>query len=318
LVATKDGIVAASNGPREAPPAGERLVRIANEPASEGLRHLCEQPGSTVAQRTRQAVATLLHRVSFDGAAPPSLDLVFAGRDGQEHGFTLRYRPDDERAPAPAPCVVGTVTDRQRSVGYLRVRTFWCGGDTGKFQTELGRAVDAIGSVAHLIVDLRDNDGGMDRPAKELARLLIKERAEWMRFRHPRPYAEASDGKFFREYIEPSEQASPWRKSKLSILVGPGCFSTCETFASAFRAIPDVAFFGEPTAGGVGNPTPFRLPYSGLTVNIPVSLYAFPGRAEDILIEGRGIEPDHVVVTSIDDVTEQRDPVLAAAVAAGK
>ena len=97
-------------------------------------------------------------------------------------------------------------------------------------------------------------------------------------------------------------------------LIGPGCFSTCDTFAAAFRALENVHFVGESTAGGVGNPTPFRLPYSGIVVDTPVKLYAAPGRADDVLIEGRGTEPDVFVSASVEQLRAGKDIVLEAAV----
>jgi len=309
---TPDGaIVVKGNGSVH---AGDRLKSIGFEPFEERLRTICETPGSTLAQRRLLAFAALGERTSFGEVPPAPLELHVVGRDGALRLVTVPWEasPSAVSARVRTACVESRILDKKRRIGLLSVRTFWCDGNADAFKADTKRAATALGTVDHLIVDVRDNGGGLDEPARWLASLLVRERTEWMRFRHPRPYAERST-KFFRDHVDPAPDKE-WEKLRSArqwALIGPGCFSTCDTFASAIRGAKIATFVGRATAGGVGNPTRFRLPYSGLTVSIPVSLYAVVGsESSDELLEGLGTWPHEHVFPTTEQVEKGEDAAL--------
>jgi C-terminal processing protease CtpA/Prc len=95
--------------------------------------------------------------------------------------------------------------------------------------------------------------------------------------------------------------------ARLWVLIGPGCFSTCDIFAGALRARVGATFVGRATGGGAGHPFRFRLPRSGFIVQIPSLEVYFPdGR----LVETHPIEPDVAVVQTAVDLRAERDTVL--------
>ncbi len=67
---------------------------------------------------------------------------------------------------------------------------------------------------------------------------------------------------------------------------------------------------GQETAGRVkfcSDPVHLELPRTGLTVSIPVAIYALPGSSPD-----RGVIPDIVVDVTLADLRQGRDRVIDA------
>lgn len=199
-------------------------------------------------------------------------------------------------------------------VGLLEINSFYCCDEFGQvsdkeFHGQAKRAAATLEDVNELIVDLRHNGGGRDQQAQIAASLLTEGSLEWFRYKHLSPYDDGSMHTFEKSYVDNrklSLPSIPYRR--LCFLVGPGCFSTGEIFASAFKQ-PDVIFVGDATAGGAGNPMEFRLPYSGLAISIPVTQFSAPG-SDTKLIEGSGITPDLKVLQTLTDLVNGRDTVL--------
>ncbi len=204
--------------------------------------------------------------------------------------------------------------------------------------------------VPRLVLDLRENEGGDDAIAEWLLRHLARRPAPvpgfetYVRYRRLpadlRPYADTwdrtfddwtadtdsvADGEFYRlrrdgdgwaAVVEPSE---PRFTGRVAVLVGPINSSSTFAFADAFQKLGLGPLVGRPTGGsqrGINGGAFyfFRLPHSGIEVDIPLVGYYPPGRRVDGVPDG-GLTPDVEVPLTAGDLTSEIDRTLAVAVA---
>lgn len=198
--------------------------------------------------------------------------------------------------------------------------------------------------VRTLIVDLRDNEGGLDCGDEILARCIdqpLQRTAYERRVRYrvaPReldPYLDTWDPSFkdwgkdaveigdgYFRLIE-SEGASrapimpkgPRFRGKLIVLVSPTNSSATFQFASLVQSSRLGVLVGSPTGGnrrGINGGAFFflRLPASGLEVDLPL-IGTFPATPQP----DAGVVPDVTVKETVADIREGVDAVLAAALA---
>lgn len=189
-----------------------------------------------------------------------------------------------------------------------------------------------------LILDLRDNGGGSDEAAIDLASFLIDApfdiaaRRPWVRtftFGDLRPFLSTWDESvfsmpadlftplpngFFELRTEPQriEPLEPRFSGRLIALCGPANASGATLFLAGLRERRPVTLVGAPTGGSVEGPTAgtilfLKLPETGAVVRIP-ALRSFTGFTPPA--PGRGLVPDIDVRPSPEDLVRGRDPVL--------
>lgn len=286
-----------------APRPGDTVVKVDGRPVGELGTLECLRPGSTPAQRERLAAESLGRQARGPDEAPRP-ETIVVQRKGRTHTVKLDWKPP--RTGAPAPCVRGSKL--AGGVGRLDIDSFSC-PDLATFEAQLDAALDTIGDAEDIVLDLRRADGGDEAQAKAAASRFVRTPTTWTRFRHH----DAAEGAGFSDEPFSPKAGAVVAADRVWVLTGPGCTSTCEIFASVLAGQDGVTLVGEPTAGSVGNPQPYRLSRSGLRVTIPQTLYALPGT--DSPIEGAGVPVDLEVRATSDDVAAGRDAVLAAALA---
>lgn len=193
-----------------------------------------------------------------------------------------------------------------------------------------------------LVVDLRNNEGGLDCGDAILAR-LIDAPLEPLRYERLVRYrrvpshllahmdtwdpgfatlgegASERPGGFFAlpaGAVERIEPKGPRFGGKLSVIIEPGNSSATWRFASIIKASRLATLVGETTGGnqrGIngGGFYFLRLPQSGLEVDIPL-IGAFPVTPQP----DAGVDPDIRVTASARDIAAGHDPVMVAAVKA--
>jgi hypothetical protein len=195
-------------------------------------------------------------------------------------------------------------------------------------------------NIQHLIIDLRDNEGGMDSWGKKLYSYLTDQP-----FYYYDRLSVATDKDFsFREYATLPEQfdqlrgfvkkqgndyvftqhenlgiqqpqANPYMGS-VYILQNGRSFSVTAEFAAIVRDNKRGIFIGEESGGALSgnNSGAFaivKLPNTHLTLGIPLLGYYMHLETKKSL--DRGILPDHYVQPTINDLLENKDPVKDAA-----
>lgn len=152
-----------------------------------------------------------------------------------------------------------------------------------------------------LVLDLRGNPGGVGPMSVSVARSLLDK---------PGSLGKLQMRGFVQEFnVTPA--ANPFT-GPLALLVDEGTASTSEIFAAGMRDLGRVQIFGAGPSAGAALPSLIEQLSDGTLFQYVVGDYHSP---KGVLVEGRGVQPDHVVPETVADFAAGRDPVLDAAVA---
>lgn len=168
------------------------------------------------------------------------------------------------------------------------VRNLWC--TEGKklsrremvfnFKTKWDQAIAGIKADDHIQLDLRNNSGGGDEEVMHVLQTFFSKPVEVFHYQY---LAQTQPGiwkKFFQTFpikrwdrdkidslttpLKPLGLANP-----LTVLIGPGCFSSCEVVASVLKHEKRAKLMGDTTHGGVGEPRNYPLG-QGYSLLLPI------------------------------------------------
>lgn len=195
-------------------------------------------------------------------------------------------------------------------------------------------------NIEHLIIDLRQNKGGDMLYVNELFSYLALEpyflvdkievssdkKIDLMHFfdisiktvHSPRWVSRTDSGKYeikSRYYSFLHEQKPQKKfnfKGKVYVLIGRRSYSASGLFACLASTENRAVFIGEETAASAkgvngGDLLNFRLPSTGLQVQIPVEYWRKYAQQDDL---SGGVKPDFEVKSSITDIVQAKDKVL--------
>ena len=190
----------------------------------------------------------------------------------------------------------------QDSVAYAYV---------GSFASSFGNSniTAAMMQLAHckgLILDIRNNGGGMLSAAEQLASHFTTEKIHCGYIQHKTGKGHNDFSKPEPLYLEPGEGAR-WLKPVV-LLTNRGVFSSANHFTMLMRALPQVTVMGDKTGGGSGMPLSSNLP-NGWNVRFS----ACPILDKEKRHTEFGIEPDTAVHISSEDWDKGRDTIIDAA-----
>jgi carboxyl-terminal processing protease len=151
-----------------------------------------------------------------------------------------------------------------------------------------------------LVLDLRGNPGGIGHMAVPVARMLLSEAGSLgqMQYRE------------FTQNLAVDVGADPFT-GPVAILVDEGTASTSEIFVAGLRDLGRITVVGAGPSAGAALPSVIEELPGGAVLQYVVGDYHSP---KGTLVEGKGVEPDVVVVETRADFAAGRDPVLQAAV----
>jgi C-terminal processing protease CtpA/Prc len=255
-------------------------------------------------------------------------------------GRAARRHPQDARPGANADLRF----EERPFVAVLTVRAF--SDRLGEGSTEsIGDFIDGAFQRLEerrpqaLIIDVRDNGGGMDHLGMMLFAHLATRPFDYYRgiylrrtsFIFPMPATPVPS--LERWDIRPDEAGrlavnrhpnlgrqsprAPVYMGPVFVLMNGGSFSSTSEFLALSHFHRRATFIGEEASGGyygnnAGEFTTLTLPNSRLEVRLPLFRY-------DVAVDGappdRGVPPDHVVRPCIEDLIDGRDPVLSLALA---
>ncbi len=174
---------------------------------------------------------------------------------------------------------------KEQNIGYIRITSF--SEDTGKDFREKYQELAAQG-MKGLILDLRDNPGGLLNTGVDVAKMLVP--------KGPIVSVKEKDGTTKTEYSQLKKVPYP-----LAILVNKGTASASEIVSGAVQDTGAGKLFGTTTYGKGSVQNVFTLTKdTGLKLTI-AKYYTPSGRS----ISGIGIEPDVKVEPSDDKGTNQ-------------
>lgn len=236
------------------------------------------------------------------GGEEQTTDLIFSedieGRDMAANTAVSLDDLDPSELPVDARLLPS-------GIGYVRVNTFFA--DPVLMSTAWNYALQSLfGSGATgLIIDLRDNGGGLGFSALYMAGSFYD--APFELFRNEFIDEQGVSIDIGGDEVEPTPVQ--W-DLPVAVLVDDGCASACEIFAAAMAENPDHLIVGyTPTAGVEASVFFWNLP-GDVSFQAPVGRLVRNGQ---VFLEGTGVPPNVAVPATADNLLNPADEVLAAA-----
>jgi hypothetical protein len=183
--------------------------------------------------------------------------------------------------------------------GYLRYPDF----SSGIGETNLDYILTRLAGCHGIIIDVRDNGGGLLSNVEKLASRFVETKTLTGYISHKTGKAHEQFSEPFARYIEPSSRC---RYTKpVVILTNRSCYSATNDFVNAMRYCPNVTVIGDCTGGGSGLPFNSELP-NGWAVRFS----ACPVFDADMQHIEFGINPDIAVNLWIEDALNGRDTMI--------
>ena len=194
------------------------------------------------------------------------------------------------------PSVEWRVLEQDANTGYIRIRLF-----TERTSRELERAVQDLkeAGATRLILDLRDNGGGLLDAAVEVASQFLHEGVVLYEDRRGEP-----------EKLYSVKQGGLALDLPLAVLVNGGTASASEIVAGALRDHERGPLIGERTFGKGSVQLVYDLSDKS-SLHVTVARWLTPNRHR---IEGEGLAPDVEILLSEEDRASGADPQLEQAI----
>jgi hypothetical protein len=193
-------------------------------------------------------------------------------------------------------------------VGYVSVPSFLGSG----WANEMDAAIAALAGATRMIVDVRDNGGGNQPLAVDIAgRFADRARTfGYVRRRNGPAHTDFTD--FAAQTVSPSGPTQ--FTGPVYLLANRRSASSAEDFVRAMHALPNVTVVGDTTAGAAGGPIVRELA-NGWTYQVSSWIEYGLDRTP---FEGVGLAPDVLVKATAADALRDMDPPLERAVALAK
>jgi len=181
-----------------------------------------------------------------------------------------------------------------QGIGYVRFNIFMV-----PLLDQIQKAVQSFHDAPGIILDLRDNPGGVGGMATGVARLFYKERATLgtMKLRQGEVH--------FVVFPAADAYTGP-----VAILTDEGTGSTSEMLAAGMQESGRAIVIGQPSVGAVLPSVIEKLPI-GARLQYAIADFKTP---QGILIEGRGVLPNVPVEITREELLAGHDPALEKAV----
>ncbi len=188
------------------------------------------------------------------------------------------------------------------NIGYIYCGSFKNGIGSGNLDAIFTRLAVCNG----LIVDIRNNEGGLLTSAQALAQCFTNETivGGYISHKTGKGHNDFSTPQPFK--LKPAE-GMRWQKPAV-VLTNRRCYSAANSFAMYMKACPNTLLMGARTGGGGGLPFSSELP-NGWSVRFS----ACPMFDKDMKPIEFGIEPDIVVNMSLTDMARNTDTIIEAA-----
>lgn len=141
------------------------------------------------------------------------------------------------------------------NIGYLVVESFESGISDGR----LNAMFNSMSLCNGLIIDIRNNGGGLQIAGESLASRFTEESVTWGYSCYKTGPGHNDFSKLYANVIDPSRTNLRWIKPVV-LLVNRGCFSTANDFAAGMKMLANVTLMGDTTGGGAGLPMTSELP----------------------------------------------------------
>lgn len=286
---------------------GQEVIQVNGLPVKDyaARQVIPYQSSSTPQDRMVRAYDYALLR----GALHEPLQLQLRDAVGKSSEHTLvRVKPAERSKKLQIPAFVYRMLPG--NIAYVALNTF--GNDSTA--TEFAAKFAEISKAKAIIFDVRNNGGGSTGPGWTILSYLIDKPAQ-VHSSYTRDYKPTYRAwNYNQEILVNKSNLAPKQQflytKPVIVLTSARTFSAAEDFAAAFKTINRGLIIGEATGGSSGQPLSIKLPGNG-TARICTKRDML-GNGEDFV--GKGVQPDKVVVPTINDLRKGVDTELQAGI----
>ena len=185
------------------------------------------------------------------------------------------------------------------NIGYIRCTTF--SNDFGA--GNIDEILTFLAPCQGLIIDLRDNSGGLLTSAEELAARFTNENTLVGYMQHKTGTAHDAFSPMEEQWLKPAKGVR-WQK-RTAVLTNRSVFSAANEFVKYMKCCPNVTIIGDKTGGGAGLPFSSELP-NGWSVRFS----ACPMYDREKNNTEFGIAPNYAVSLQDSDFQKGRDTII--------
>jgi len=182
----------------------------------------------------------------------------------------------------------------ENNIGYVRFNAFM-----PPVHNKFKDTIKSMQDTTALIIDIRGNHGGFFDVRKAVAETLVKDRVLFWSYQ--------GRDKTREVYLEPADSVY---EGPVVVMVDHLSVSSAEEFSGGLKAIKRATIVGERTPGVVVTANFEKLP-NGATFVYPK---AWTITADGTVLEGHGVIPDIKITLDRNELSEERDSQLKAAV----
>jgi hypothetical protein len=188
------------------------------------------------------------------------------------------------------------------NVGYMYIPNF----STEPGDGNLNQVIKYLQTCNGLIVDVRNNGGGLLSAAEKVAQRFTEEKVLVGYIQHKSGTGHNDFSTPVAQYVEPSDGIR-WQK-KVCVLTNRQSYSSTNDFVGIMKAFSNVTLVGDRTGGGSGLPMSLELP-NGWSVRFSSS----PMYDADMQCNEFGIDPDVKVDITSEDYNRGVDTIIETA-----
>lgn len=185
------------------------------------------------------------------------------------------------------------------NTGYIRCTSF----ATAPGEGNLDEVLMYLTPCNALIIDIRDNSGGLLTAAEKLAARFTNDEITVGYMQHKTGKGHSDFSPMKEQRLKPS-RGLRWQK-RVAVLTNRAVYSAANEFVKYMRCCPKAIVVGDRTGGGAGMPYSSELP-----IGWSVRFSACPMYDRDRRSTEFGIEPDHKVSLSQSDLLRGEDTII--------
>ena len=185
------------------------------------------------------------------------------------------------------------------NIGYIRCSTFENKLGSGNLDEIISNLLLTRG----LIIDLRNNTGGMMTSAEEFAARFTNKKILVGYMQHKTGKGHSDFSSMEEQYLQPSTGIR-WQKPVI-ILTNRSVYSAANEFVKYMKCCPNVIIVGDKTGGGAGMPFSSEIP-----IGWSIRFSACPIFDKNQASTEFGIDPDHKVDMTTNDFYFGKDTII--------